>query len=202
MSDVDQSGWGSLLASGAMLIVAAWACDSTSGDPPPIVTTPVDAVRPMDNIAAEPPPAPVVVPAATANWDFREGQEYGYVAAVSEEDRKRGRAAGSVHLFRYLGQEDGKHVLVSLGDDGAPFARSYCASPCVAIKTVFGDGGVRRIAYDTDSVIGAAFEDAIAGRMKVYAEVRQAQPPHNPADELELVDENGTVLGYEPARSD
>lgn len=209
MSQNEDSGCGVLFAVGALLAFGAWYLNDDSDQPPPIIATPVDPVMSADNLVGTPAPVPEpkpvmeqAAPPERPRWDFIEGQEYGYLGAVSEEDRKRGVAAGTVHLFRYAGEEDGKHVLISLSDNGTPYARSYCSSPCVAIKMVFNDGSVRRIAYDTSSVIGAAFEDATAGRLKAYVSPRQARRTPEPAPEPGPVEEQVAPADEEPARLD
>src|SRR3546814_19462616 len=64
------------------------------------------------------------------NYDEKRGWTYYYVAAVSDEDRKKGRAAGSVVAYQYLGKnEEGQHVLASMNTNGTVSHRASCASP-------------------------------------------------------------------------
>jgi hypothetical protein len=106
--------------------------------------------------APEPPPH---------RYGFREGSTYGYITAVSEEDQKTGKATGEVVMFRYHGNEDGIYRLTSVDAAGREFLRYECTKPCVAIK-VFGPAGPERIAYAPDSIIGSAFDDAMAGQLE------------------------------------
>jgi hypothetical protein len=109
------------------------------------------------------------------NYDEKEGDTYLYVAAVSEEDRKAGRSAGNVVMFRYLGEANGTFRIASVGESGKQFGVSTCPRQCKVIKTTWSDGSVRRLGYDPASVIGSAFEDAFNGHLQ--AAKGGAEPP-------------------------
>lgn len=102
------------------------------------------------------------------NYDEKEGRTYLYTTAVSDEDKAKGRAVGDVLMYQYLGKEGGKHVLTQVGDNGAVISRSECSDPCRIIKSE-SHGVTNRIPYNTGSVIGAAFEDALNGRLEVFS---------------------------------
>lgn len=98
------------------------------------------------------------------NYDEKRGWTYYYVAAISEEDRKKGRAAGAVVAYQYLGlNDDGRHVLANMNPNGTVNHEASCASPCRIIDLSYGGN----MAYTSQSIIGAAFEDAIRGKLKV-----------------------------------
>ena len=128
--------------------------------PPDPAETPIQAI---------PPSRP------THNYFAKEGVFYSYIAAISEDDRKAGRAAGSAITYAYLGRRSGKHVLVRVTADGNPIEEAYCGTPCRVIS--FPDG--TQIAYVEGSVIGSAFADAIAGRLEqaTYSWPEQPEPP-------------------------
>lgn len=115
------------------------------------------------------PPTPMVPPRPAHNYDAKEGVFYSYVAAISEEERKAGQGAGSVLTYAYLGKQDGKHVLVRVTADGRPLETAYCGNPCRVIT--FTDG--RQYGFTEGSIIGAAFADAIAGKLAL-AEYRSS----------------------------
>lgn len=109
------------------------------------------------------PTADIPAPVPAHNFVEEEGGTYYYVTAVSEDDQKKGKAVGDVLGFRYLGKnEKGQHVLASVAEDGRVMSKAYCSEPCAIIK--YGDG--ERIAYNPNSVIGSAFQDAINGLLK------------------------------------
>ncbi len=121
----------------------------------------VPSREPSDAVAATPTPTPVYVP----HFDEQEGDTYFYASAVSEEDKKKGKAVGSVVNFRYLGESGGVHKIASVDDMGRALLRYECSTPCKIIKRTF-HGQTERIPYDPQSVIGAAFEDALNGSLR------------------------------------
>lgn len=97
------------------------------------------------------------------NFAEEEGGTYYYVAAVSEEDRSKGKAAGDVVGFRYLGKNEKNHHVIGLASNTNNIVeKASCADPCSIIKYENGE----RLAFDPTSLIGAAFEDAMNGYMK------------------------------------
>lgn len=124
-----------------------------------------------DNEAAAPNPLdvnveiPETVQTSSPRYDEREGDIYFYVADVSEEDRKAGRATGDVMGFKYLGTRDGVHLLQQLDSDGRATGVSECGRPCKVIKSTWIDGDITRTGFNANSVIGAAFEDAFNGHL-------------------------------------
>lgn len=148
------------------VVVAALAgCDSGSNDQ--TFYAPSDP----DMSAAEPAvpvsePNNVPPPARPAHhYDSKDGVRYSYVAAISEDDRKAGKAAGSVYTFAYLGKRGEKHVMVRAAADGRAMGEVYCSNPCRVIS--YPDG--EQIEYNEGSIIGAAFADALAGRLELAA---------------------------------
>lgn len=113
---------------------------------------------------------PIPTPAPSPNWDEAEESTYYYIASVSEEDRAKGQAAGDVLAFRYLGTNgQSEHILARVANDGSIYHRAFCKDPCKIVR--YEDG--RRIAFERGSVIGAAFEDALAGRLEQKAQVKK-----------------------------
>ncbi len=101
---------------------------------------------------------------APANYVETDGDRYLYVTAVSDEDRLKGTAAGRVVMYQYLGVKDGKHRLRSVTENGQALTTWECADPCRIITSV--DLPIERIPFEPGSVVGGAFEDALAGRLK------------------------------------
>jgi hypothetical protein len=130
-------------------------------------------------VAASNEKVPQTAPPPTPRPNFLEEEEgtYFYVTAVSEEDQKKGKAVGDVVGFRYFGKNDkGQHVLGSVQDAGRVVFKSYCSDPCAIIK----DSNGTRTAFDSDSIIGAAFQDAINGFLKPVKEKSVESPPNYP----------------------
>ena len=99
-------------------------------------------------------------------YDEREGDTYFYIGDVSEEERKQGKALGSIVGFRSLGMTDDAHRLAAVSDSGSVIRRYECPAECKIIKSR-DSTGVERLPYDQNSIIGAAFADAIGGNLQV-----------------------------------
>lgn len=126
----------------------------------------------------DPLPAPIASAAVkpTHRYGYRNGQDYGYVTAVSEEDRKRGVSAGDVVLYRYAGFYAGEDHLKYMSPTGSTVDYLRCARPCHAIEAQEPYGQLRLIAFNADSVSGAAFQDAANGFLKAER-IQRIQPP-------------------------
>lgn len=99
-------------------------------------------------------PAP---PASTTHsWLYRVGQDYAY-----EEDVP-GQAKPVVQVYRYLGRQGGLYTLRFGGHTVS------CANPCQVIHLSDGGFHVERLAFDPNTIIGAALTDAFDGQMQVY----------------------------------
>ena len=109
----------------------------------------------------------VVANGVSHNWTVHEDGAYGY-AGKREPDA--GAAAAPVATFRYLGLIDGEY---QIGVDDASGTIASCANPCTTIRYIQEGQTIQRVAYDPQSVIGAAFADAFNGRLEVY----QLPPP-------------------------
>ena len=160
----DGCGWLILLAAGAGLY---FYFKKPEPSPPPIATTPT-FVEAGNTLGSAPQPTSVEIPPPpkpTHNYDFRDGDTYGYEAALSDDDRKAGKAARDVVIYRYAGLIEGKHTLEFLEPDGAISSVSQCSSDCHAIRTWAGGRSYLR-AFDPSSILGAAMEDAIKGRLR------------------------------------
>lgn len=133
---------------------------------------------PTQSALSAAPPKPAYVP----HFDDQEGETYFYASAVSEEDKTKGKAVGSVVNFRYLGESGGVHKLASVDDAGQTILRYECSTPCKIIKLAF-HGKTERIPYNTQSVIGAAFEDALNGSLRAArlsgADAKKLPPSDN-----------------------
>lgn len=145
----------------------------------------IDETLSTENIVGADEVVPAEVAEPDHNYDFREGDTYGYIAAVSEEDRKRGRAAGDVVLFIYRGKTEDGHRLEQVDASGRSLGYAECAVPCVAIRTT-RFGRVDRLAFNPSSVIGAAFEDALNGKLVEPTPTPPENDPPRPASQTEV----------------
>lgn len=126
---------------------------------------PVPIVMPTQSAAIGPTATPTTT-SYKPRFEDREGDTYFYATAPTQEDENKGTVVGSVVGFRYLGARDGKHTIISVDNNGHTVLRYECSEPCKIIKRTFR-GETDRIPYDTRSVLGAAFEDALNGSLHV-----------------------------------
>jgi hypothetical protein len=128
---------------------------------------------PRQRSASSAPSSPIAVatppPASTSrNWQYRVGQEYAYQGEPSEDQKKAGQSTPAVQMYRYLGEHDGVFKLQVGGETAT------CANPCQVITVRSGLFHVERLAFDPDSLIGAAFTDAFNGRLEIYNPAKPA----------------------------
>ena len=129
-----------------------------------------------NDFAAPPEDLPVIEADDTStkvvppNFDEEEDGTYFYIAAIPEEDQKKGRAAGDVLAFRYLGKNQKDEIVLATVDQQSKkiLYKNYCKNPCRIIRSDVG----APVGYNSQSVIGAAFEDAIAGRLEESSSVK------------------------------
>jgi hypothetical protein len=117
------------------------------------------ASSPSSRPIAETPPPPA---STTHNWQYRVDQEYAYQGELSEDQKKAGQTSPTVQMYRYLGEHDGVFELQFDGETAT------CANPCQTINIRAGVFHVERLAFDPNTLIGAAFTDAFNGQMEIY----------------------------------
>jgi hypothetical protein len=125
-----------------------------------------------ENYSATEPTVPQPIPSHL--YAVRDGDKYGYVAAVSEEDQKQGKVAGDVMFFVYRGRQGDIFKLDEVTPDGMIIEDDECSRPCSAIKR-YTYSGVQYMGFEPTSLAGAAFTDAFNGFL------RPAPLPHVPA---------------------
>lgn len=170
----------------ASILVLSGVLTACSASPPANNTMNVDenltttdmgaTTSDMNAASAESVPIPKV-----HNYQDRDGNTYEYVSAVSEDDRKKGKAVGNVSSFAYRGVVDGVYRISAVDNDGRTQYYYECSNPCAVIKSYQGGQLTDRVPYDPGSIIGAAFEDAFNGFLKVAKEPRPLQPLAYPA---------------------
>lgn len=115
------------------------------------------------------------------NYEMREGMDYGYSAAISQDAQKSGQVAPKILMFKYAGQRDGKHQVHS--SDGVNFTAIECSSPCEVMKIMnFIDKDylrdtvhVERIKNQPGTIANLVIDDALNGRLNNYGMGRGKQ---------------------------
>jgi hypothetical protein len=169
MAQSDDNWWSVMIVVGLMGF-AVYSCnkDKTESAPPiPETAMPVSLPDATSKGLAAAGisvslPKPVPTPAPKPYYDVVENRVYYYAGVPSPEERQKGSASGSTVGFQYLGRNDlGEHVLQQVVN-GVPAWKSSCANPCKLIKY---DNGDRKV-YNPDTILGAAYRDAIMGFFK------------------------------------
>lgn len=145
------------------------------------------ALSAPDNSAPTPPAPPTarqqpIIRAPVHNYTKKDGMEYLYQRQLSADERNAGQVAPGVIALMYAGARDGLHQLHMR--DGPRFTAFECSNPCDVIKAMtFLDMDylrdqvyIERLAFDRKSIIGGAFEDALAGRLTSYSATQAGKP--------------------------
>lgn len=107
--------------------------------------------------------APTAVETPQPQYVEEKGGIYYYAGAVSENDKADGKASGEVFAFKYLGKsKDGEHKVAIVNDAGGIDGTATCPDKCKVIHMSNG----QKLQYSPDSIIGAVFDDAVAGHLK------------------------------------
>ncbi|WP_374572579.1 hypothetical protein [Phenylobacterium sp.] len=183
------------LAIAAAVFVALGVIGSFLPDPPPTATPPSqpvmtasagsDAGAPLGDDDSGYPMGPP--PAPAHNWFYQEGREYGYQGALSEADQRAGVGAPEVFMYRYLGEKDGVYSVATVSH--GTYAVASCTNPCEVVKIVAADAfgrDVQRLAFNPDTIVGLALEDAFNGQLELY------EPPRPKPVETVVVTEDDT----------
>ena len=125
---------------------------------------------------------PVVaeVPVPDHNYSANEDGIYLYAQTLSPAQREAGVAAAGFVAFKYLGVKDGLHYL----QDENSMVMATCANPCTIIRQTLNGQVVNRIQYNSQTIIGAAFDDAINGKLNLYTQFKE--PASSGADKALL----------------
>jgi hypothetical protein len=99
---------------------------------------------------------------ADHNYMTRIGDTYYYQTAISEADRIEGKAASTTYGMRHVEcRKKGDVCLASVDNRGLILMSIACTPPCQIIR--YGNG--ETMAFNRDSVAGAALEDAMRGKL-------------------------------------
>ncbi|MDY7525486.1 hypothetical protein [Sphingomonas sp. 10B4] len=151
------AGCGCLLV--ITLVAAAWIGSGSSSNV--ATNNSIDAAETIDGntLALTTPPA-----AQSHNYTEESKGIYYYVGAVSENAKAQGVAAGQVSGFKFYGTtDDDQYILGLVDDNGRTVGKAFCNDPCVIVRPTIGEKFGAK-----DTIIGAAFQDAITGQMKKY----------------------------------
>lgn len=114
------------------------------------------------------------------NYSLKDGLEYGYELAISQDAAESGQAASSILMFRYSGNKDGKVQL--FGDEGGVITTAECEGNCDFIKvmTFMGNQMLSKemIKGGGISVASLALDDARNGKLEQYVHEEKGKKYH------------------------
>ena len=154
------AGIGCLIIIGIIALLGIATVNNTLDENP---TSEQSVAAPIDDKSTPIVPA-LEIP--THHWSYKEGGEYGYSGALSDDDRKAGLVSENIIMYRFLGEKDGVYS-VAINSDGVLLVAS-CTNPCEVAKIAVGGRVVNRFAFNPDSIVGNVLSDAFAGELEVY----------------------------------
>lgn len=116
-------------------------------------------------------------PPPTHNYQMVDNGTYGYEAALSEEDVRKGIATKPLMMMRYEGKKNGTFTILILGtdaNDNEVVNRVSCQAPCQFAKSevLLGDTVTKTetLRVTTDSIVGGMLQDAVSGQLVAYGQ--------------------------------
>lgn len=124
-----------------------------------------DSLSPIEQQEKEPP-----LPVVDHNYAMKDGYQYGYARAISEEEASNGQVAEQLMMFKFTGSRDGKFQIFTETD--GVISTLECENPCEFMKAmVFYQGRhikTERFRAAEGSVGALALTDAINGKLDQF----------------------------------
>ncbi|GAA5786886.1 hypothetical protein [Chitiniphilus shinanonensis] len=110
------------------------------------------------------------------NYSLRDGDEYGYELALSQDQKNSGQAMNPLIMFRFSGIQNGKYQIYH--EEGSAFDVVECTKDCKFMKIMmFRDGrlaGKERVRVEEGVMAWQVMKDAINGHLVPYHPVEKA----------------------------
>lgn len=120
--------------------------------------------------AAEPAAVVPAEPIKDHEYSLKDGVEYGYERAISENEANQGKAASELLMAKYAGEKDGAYQAYI--KQGQVIAVFQCGNPCEFIKIMtFMDGehiNTERMRATEGTIGWSIMADAINGKLRPY----------------------------------
>lgn len=105
-------------------------------------------------------------------YSMRDGNEYGYEMALSQDAINQGQVAPTMAMFRYHGSRDGKFQ-ASTTESGDVTTTLECSNPCEFMKIIVSSKSLGHIKTErmraAEGAVGwYVMQDAINGKMEQY----------------------------------
>lgn len=153
------------------VLVAGLALAGCGGEQQPVPTSQNSAAPQAPEAAppaVEPESQPAAPPAVEHFYSLKDGTEYGYQHAISEEQEKQGQVAEKITMFQFAGEKDGKYQVFT--KEKSVYQVIECDKECKFIKLMtFASGqhvNTERIAGGNSSIASIVLQDAINGQLE------------------------------------
>jgi hypothetical protein len=104
-------------------------------------------------------------------YSMKDGLEYGYEPAVSEDAQKAGQLASTLLMFKFAGERDGVYQIYT--KDGYSTTVAECSNPCDFIKIMVfakdvGHVKTERMRATEGTIVWLAISDAINNKLEQF----------------------------------
>lgn len=182
----------------AYVLLAGLALAGCGGEQQPVPTSQNSAAPQAPEAASPavaPEPQPAAPPAVEHFYSLKDGTEYGYQHAISEEQEKQGQVAEQITMFQFAGEKDGKYQVFA--KEKSFYQVVECDKECKFIKVMTFAAGqhvnTERIAGGNGSIASIALQDAINGQLEQTVITSKANGSKN---HVWFTEENG--ITYTP----
>ena len=104
-------------------------------------------------------------------YSMKDGYEYGYEQAISQDAADSGQVATSLLMFKFVGEKDGNYQVFSK-NAGDVITLLQCSNPCEYIKVMTFLGNehltTERVKAVEGSIGWSVLSDAINGKLEKY----------------------------------
>ncbi len=115
-------------------------------------------------------------------YSMKDGYEYGYEQAVSQDQANAGQVGSTLMMFKYAGQKDGIYQVYSTDSTTGAMTVAQCSNPCDFMKVmVFFQGEhikTERLKAQEGMVGWYVMSDAINGKLEQYVGARNGKKVH------------------------
>jgi hypothetical protein len=153
------------------VLLAGLSLTGCGGEQKPVQTSPNSTASQVSGDVPTPvvPEAkPAEQPAAEHFYSLKEGNEYGYEHAISDDEQNKGQAAARLTMFKFAGVQDGRYQVYTKNKSVIQVIE--CDKECKFIKVMtFVNGNhmqTERIAGGNGSIASSVMQDAINGRLE------------------------------------
>lgn len=111
-------------------------------------------------------------------YSMKDGDEYGYEPALSEDQKRAGAIASNLVMIKFLGERKGHYQLLQSINEGVQIVFE-CDRPCSFLRARTFLNGIEqskeRIRRAEGSILFYAFEDAMAGELEQHYIMRKGK---------------------------